>query len=71
MRFDFGTIRVAADNFFDANKLGRGGFGEVYWVGKYPDMKWITLILWSCVELLYFYIIYDHAYRLGCLMDKR
>ncbi|KAL4597847.1 hypothetical protein ACB092_11G017900 [Castanea dentata] len=30
LQFDFGTIRAATDNFSDANKLGRGGFGEVY-----------------------------------------
>lgn len=28
--FGFDTIRVATDNFSDANKLGRGGFGTVY-----------------------------------------
>ena len=59
LHFDFGIIRVATDNFSDANKLGRVGFGEVYWVGKYHDM------------IFYFYIIYEHAYRVGCLMDKR
>ncbi|KAB1199563.1 Cysteine-rich receptor-like protein kinase 10 [Morella rubra] len=30
LQFDFGTIRVATDNFSDANKLGKGGFGTVY-----------------------------------------
>ncbi|XP_030964904.1 putative receptor-like protein kinase At4g00960 [Quercus lobata] len=30
LQFDFGTIRAATDNFSDANKLGRGGFGEVH-----------------------------------------
>lgn len=28
--FDLETIVVATDNFSDANKLGRGGFGPVY-----------------------------------------
>ncbi|KAL2922965.1 Cysteine-rich receptor-like protein kinase 25 [Bienertia sinuspersici] len=28
--FRFDTVRVATDNFSDANKLGRGGFGTVY-----------------------------------------
>ena len=32
LQFDFSIIRVATDNFSDAIKLGRGGFGEVYWV---------------------------------------
>ncbi|XP_030968693.1 putative receptor-like protein kinase At4g00960 [Quercus lobata] len=30
LHFDFPTIRVATDNFSDANKLGQGGFGVVY-----------------------------------------
>ena len=45
LQFDFGTIRAATDNFSDANKLGRGGFGEVYRVVKHYDMKWIILFL--------------------------
>ncbi len=47
LQFDFDTIRVATDNFSDANKLGRGGFGAVYMVGKHYDIKWIILIPWS------------------------
>ena len=30
LQFDFGTIRAATNNFSDANKFGRGGFGVVY-----------------------------------------
>ncbi|KAL0012491.1 hypothetical protein SO802_007599 [Lithocarpus litseifolius] len=30
LQFDFGKIRVATQNFSDANKLGGGGFGTVY-----------------------------------------
>ncbi|CAN6453297.1 unnamed protein product [Victoria cruziana] len=33
---DLNTIRVATDNFSDANKLGEGGFGIVY-KGKLPE----------------------------------
>ncbi|RDX85765.1 Cysteine-rich receptor-like protein kinase 25, partial [Mucuna pruriens] len=29
-QFDFDTIRIATNNFSDANKLGQGGFGPVY-----------------------------------------
>jgi hypothetical protein len=35
VQFDFGTIRAATDNFSEANKLGKGGFGPVYRVGKH------------------------------------
>ncbi|KAI6704347.1 hypothetical protein NL676_007309 [Syzygium grande] len=30
LRFDFGTIRAATDDFSDSMKLGQGGFGAVY-----------------------------------------
>jgi hypothetical protein len=30
LQFDFETIRLATNNFSDANKLGQGGFGTVY-----------------------------------------
>ncbi|XWS18246.1 hypothetical protein CRYUN_Cryun32bG0026800 [Craigia yunnanensis] len=30
LQFDFGTIRIATNNFSDENKLGQGGFGAVY-----------------------------------------
>ncbi|KAJ4713095.1 Receptor-like protein kinase [Melia azedarach] len=30
LQFDFSTIRVATDDFSNANKLGQGGFGSVY-----------------------------------------
>ncbi|KAH7834670.1 hypothetical protein Vadar_018417 [Vaccinium darrowii] len=30
LQYDFNTVKVATDNFSDANKLGQGGFGAVY-----------------------------------------
>ncbi|KAL0442887.1 UNVERIFIED_CONTAM: Cysteine-rich receptor-like protein kinase [Sesamum latifolium] len=31
LQYDFGKIRAATNDFSDANKLGKGGFGIVYW----------------------------------------
>ncbi|GAB4831020.1 hypothetical protein Ancab_005035 [Ancistrocladus abbreviatus] len=42
LQFDFGTIRAATENFCEANKLGRGGFGAVY-KGKLPDGREIAV----------------------------
>ena len=39
LQFDFGTIRVATQNFSDANKLGEGGFGIVYKVMRHYWVK--------------------------------
>ncbi|CAK9166701.1 unnamed protein product, partial [Ilex paraguariensis] len=30
LKYNFGTIEIATDNFADSNKLGKGGFGAVY-----------------------------------------
>ena len=30
LQFDFETIKIATDDFSDANKLVQGGFGVVY-----------------------------------------
>ncbi|GAB4831002.1 hypothetical protein Ancab_005014 [Ancistrocladus abbreviatus] len=42
LQFDFGTIRAATDDFCEANKLGRGGFGAVY-KGRLPDGQQIAV----------------------------
>lgn len=34
LQFNFGTIRVATNDFSDENKLGQGGFSAVYRVMK-------------------------------------
>jgi hypothetical protein len=33
LQFDLRTIEAATDNFSDQNRLGGGGFGDVYKVG--------------------------------------
>ena len=38
LQFNFGIIRVATDDFSDANKLGQGGFGAVYKVTSPTDL---------------------------------
>ena len=47
LQFDFPTIRVATDNFSNANKLGQGGFGVVYKV----IWQYLMVGLRSCVIL--------------------
>ncbi|KAL4628563.1 hypothetical protein ACB092_05G248300 [Castanea dentata] len=42
LQFDFGKIRVATQNFSDANKLGKGGFGVVY-KGRFPNGQEIAV----------------------------
>ncbi|XP_073050726.1 cysteine-rich receptor-like protein kinase 29 isoform X2 [Primulina eburnea] len=36
LHYDFGKIKAATDDFSDAKKLGKGGFGNVY-LGNLPD----------------------------------
>ncbi|XP_059438776.1 cysteine-rich receptor-like protein kinase 44 [Corylus avellana] len=42
LQFDFDTIKVATDNFSEANKLGQGGFGAVY-KGRLSDGQIIAI----------------------------
>ncbi|KAG6641561.1 hypothetical protein CIPAW_09G082300 [Carya illinoinensis] len=43
LKFEYGTIEVATENFSAQNKLGEGGFGAVY-KGKFPNGKEIAAV---------------------------
>ncbi|XP_010529585.1 PREDICTED: putative cysteine-rich receptor-like protein kinase 35 isoform X1 [Tarenaya hassleriana] len=42
LQFDFKTIEAATDRFSESNKIGQGGFGEVY-KGMLPDGKEVAV----------------------------
>ncbi|XVE87856.1 hypothetical protein DITRI_Ditri19aG0021800 [Diplodiscus trichospermus] len=42
LQFDFNTVRIATENFSEANMLGQGGFGAVY-KGKLQDGQQIAV----------------------------
>ncbi|CAK9169900.1 unnamed protein product [Ilex paraguariensis] len=46
LQYDFGTIRIATDNFSHSNKLGKGGFGTVY-KGRLPNGQEIAVKMLS------------------------
>lgn len=53
LEFNLNSIRVATENFSDANKLGQGGFGIVYKVKKKPYIwKRKTILVWT-LELVW------------------
>lgn len=44
LQFNFSTIQAATNNFTHENKLGEGGFGEVYKVKDFTNLysgSWI------------------------------
>ena len=66
LQFDFGKIRVATQNFSDANKLGEGGFGAVYKVMWHYRVKEYIIFshnmlnpkFWIIMNYIYIYIFF-------------
>ena len=70
LQFDFNTIRIATDDFSDANKLGQGGFGAVYKVQKILII--FQNMLTQKFKLLKSHILYsDVILRVNFQMDKK
>lgn len=46
LQFAFNTLQDATNNFSDDNKIGAGGFGDVYKVELYRIwfINWLTII---------------------------
>ena len=53
LQFDLSTIRAATNNFSDANKLGKGGFGIVYKVGKHYDRERLSVVYQNVLHKCY------------------
>lgn len=73
LQFDFDTIATATNNFSGDNKLGEGGFGEVYKVFDlhlYIHIFSFLLIL-KTGGILVWSFNFRASFRVCCLMDKR
>lgn len=55
LQFDFDTLQDATNNFSDDNKIGSGGFGNVYKVELYK----FWFIIWH-FRRMHFLDIYSH-----------
>ena len=54
MQYDFATIEAATNKFSDDNKLGEGGFGQVYKVhGSFLGKLQSTFLKLGVVWILY------------------
>lgn len=53
LQFDFRAIEAATNNFQESNKLGQGGFGEVYkaCIPKLPQLPLFAYSSWDMIHL--------------------
>lgn len=80
LQIDFSTIRDATDNFSDAFKLGKGGFGTVYKVGnpqginnplKLANLFFIFYLNFEVDFDCFIYVLLSHIFRVSYPMDER
>jgi hypothetical protein len=67
LQFNFDTIRVATSNFFEANKLGHGGFGVVYQVSNTFDLDAPHILHYQSI----YYTRAGYICRVNSLMGRR
>ncbi|KAJ6978808.1 cysteine-rich receptor-like protein kinase 10 [Populus alba x Populus x berolinensis] len=60
LQFDLGTIEAATNNFSDINKIGKGGFGDVY-MGRLPNGEEKLLIYEYVPNKSLDYFLFDPA----------
>ena len=76
LQFDFETIEVATNKFSSDNKLGRGGFGEVYKVyyhfhDMFRELSKIDAAFRKITQKKSSDDLLIYIYRVYFLMDKK